>query len=110
QGERIPGRTGVWVGGEKIGAIGLRVSRGITMHGFALNVCTDLCWFSAIVPCGLPDAGVTSLERILGRSVDMGEVKEQVARFLASSLGASPKWIPGERVWGMARGLTPAFP
>lgn len=110
QGERVPGRTGVWVGGEKIGAIGLRVSRGITMHGFALNVCTDLSWFSVIVPCGLPDAGVTSLERILGRTVDMGAVKELVAHATASSLGVFLKWIPGERVWEMAKGLTPAFP
>lgn len=110
EGERTPGRTGVWVGREKVAAIGLRVSRGITMHGFALNVCTDLSWFSTIVPCGLPDAGVTSLERLLGCPVDREEVKALVAHALASRLGASLEWTPGERVWELVRSLAPASP
>jgi len=54
---------GVWIGNEKIAAIGIRVSRGVTMHGFALNVCVDLSWYDGIVPCGIQDAGVTSMDR-----------------------------------------------
>ncbi len=63
--ERSPGRPGVWVGGAKIAAIGVRVSRGVTSHGFALNVDPDLEYFSYIVPCGLPDVTVTSIAKVL---------------------------------------------
>lgn len=65
-GRREPGRPGVWAGEAKIAAIGVRVSRGVTSHGFALNVAPDLRWFSYIVPCGLPNARVTSMEEVLG--------------------------------------------
>lgn len=81
RGDRSPGETGVWIepsvkGRErKICAIGVRCSRWVTMHGFALNVSTDLSWFGDIVPCGIPDKQVTSLERELGREVEMDEVK-----------------------------------
>jgi lipoyl(octanoyl) transferase len=76
--ERIPGRSGVWLrdGGtdRKVAAIGVRVSRGVTMHGFACNVNPDLSAFDRIVPCGITDAAVTSLSRELGREVGIGEV------------------------------------
>lgn len=68
---RSPGRPGVWIGEAKIAAIGVHVSRGITSHGFALNVDPDLRFFSHIVPCGLPDAAVTSMAQELGRAPDM---------------------------------------
>jgi len=78
--ERVDGRTGVWVPADdrgrdrKIAAIGIRVARGVTMHGFALNCDPDLSWFSQIVPCGIPDADVTSLSAELGHDVTIAEV------------------------------------
>jgi len=87
-----PGRTGVWAPGGKIAAIGVRVSSGwITSHGFALNVATDLRYFSAIVPCGLDDRSVTSLQRELGREVDAAEVEDAVVAAFARGLGRIPR-------------------
>jgi lipoyl(octanoyl) transferase len=74
QAGRLPGATGVWVGIEKLVAMGVRVSRWVTSHGFAFNVNTDLRFFDWIVPCGLRDKGVTSLAKLLGRPVEMDRV------------------------------------
>jgi lipoyl(octanoyl) transferase len=85
---RVGGRSGVWVPAgsgrpdRKVGAIGIRVSRGVTMHGFALNCDPDLSWFSRIVPCGIPDADVTSLSAELGRDVTVAEALPLVEKHL----------------------------
>ena len=86
KGERSKGETGVWLDTEikgrerKICAMGIKCSRWITMHGFALNVNTDLDYFNFIIPCGIQNKQVTSLQKELGREVDMNEVKERVKR------------------------------
>jgi lipoyl(octanoyl) transferase len=90
----IKGRSGVWIPGDdrgpdrKLGAIGLRVAKGVSMHGFALNCDCDLSWFDRIVPCGIADASVTSLSAELGRRVRVSEVRPVVERHLPGLLTA----------------------
>jgi lipoyl(octanoyl) transferase len=87
---RVEGRSGVWVvddkGERKIAAIGIRVARGVTMHGFALNVEPDLTPFKAIIPCGIQDAAVTSLAIELGRTISLDEVFPVVEKYMYESL------------------------
>jgi lipoyl(octanoyl) transferase len=87
---RIDGRSGVWIqdarGDRKIAAIGIRVAKGTTMHGFALNVNPDLAAFRQIVPCGIADADVTSLEIELGRTITIDEVAPLIERHVSQSL------------------------
>ena len=93
---RVPGRSGVWVAEDdrgperKVAALGIRVSRGVTMHGFALNCDVDLSWYDRFVPCGISDAGVTSLNAELGRDVTVEEVVPYVERHLSELLAWAP--------------------
>ncbi|MGH7563453.1 MAG: lipoyl(octanoyl) transferase LipB [Gemmatimonadota bacterium] len=94
---RAAGLTGVWVGDAKVAAMGIRVSRWITHHGFALNVDTDLSYFDLIVPCGIADRRVTSMAELLGRPVERERVEDALGRAFGQVFGpgAGP-WLPGE--------------
>jgi lipoyl(octanoyl) transferase len=109
-GQAPRGDTGVWVDDRKVCAIGVRVSRGVTLHGFALNCTTDLAWFGAIVPCGLPDRGVTSLSQLTGRSVRVEEALPVVAGRFGEVFGR--RLVPaGEEVaWAFPEGPVEALP
>ena len=84
---RLAGLTGIWAGREKLAAIGVRISRWITSHGFAFNVSTDLSHFELIVPCGISDKGVTSLERLIGRRVPMPDVEDATIQAFCEVFG-----------------------
>jgi lipoyl(octanoyl) transferase len=81
-----PGYAGVWIGDDKLCAIGVAIKRGVSFHGFALNVATDLSHFGTIVPCGLEGTGVTSLTALTGRDVSLDEVKARLVPHLARQL------------------------
>ena len=87
---RKSGLTGVWVGEEKVAAIGVRLSKWVTSHGFALNVSTDLAQFGLIVPCGISDRGVTSLERLLGTAPPMDSVGDRVVHHICRIFELTP--------------------
>lgn len=97
---RVDGRSGVWLPASagrpdrKIAAIGIRVARGIAVHGFAINCDCDLTAFGAIVPCGIRDAGVTSLTAELGRPVGVAQVRERVAEAVCAALDGVPAPVP----------------
>jgi lipoyl(octanoyl) transferase len=105
QAVRVEGRSGAWIpaaGGlpdRKVGAIGARVARGVTMHGLALNCDCDLSWFDRIVPCGIKDAGVTSLTSETGIGVSVFDVTPLLERHLAAALGY--------RTWRRIHTVTP---
>jgi lipoyl(octanoyl) transferase len=88
---RIEGLRGVFAGDDKLGAVGVRISQWITMHGFALNVSTDLDGFRLIVPCGLTDHGVTSLSRETGQSVEVGAVTDLTIRIFSDVFDRQPE-------------------
>jgi lipoyl(octanoyl) transferase len=89
-GRRIAGKSGVFVGENKIGAIGVRISRWVTSHGFAFNVNIDLQGFDLIIPCGLRDQGVTSLAKLTGGEVDQAAIEETFARRFVEVFGYTP--------------------
>jgi lipoyl(octanoyl) transferase len=91
---RVDGLTGVWVGRDKLAAIGVRIARWVTSHGFAFNVTTDLEYFDLIVPCGIADRGVTSLARVLGRPVDRVEVEDRIVLHFGEVFGRTPAAAP----------------
>ncbi|MFD0883772.1 lipoyl(octanoyl) transferase LipB [Streptosporangium algeriense] len=104
QAGRVGGRSGVWVAGDpshglpdrQVGAIGIRVTRGVTMHGFALNCSNDPSWYNRIVPCGISDAGVSSLSAETGRRIVVDEVTPYTEKRLVEALGAEAFDLPEE--------------
>ena len=88
-GERVEGRSGVWVGNDKIAAIGIRVAEGVTMHGFAINCDNSLEAYDAIVACGIRDAGVTSISQVLGHTVTTEQVAPLVERAFTRAMAAA---------------------
>lgn len=109
---RVQGRSGVWLAADdrgqerKIAAIGIRVSRGVTMHGFSLNADVDLAWYDRFVPCGIADAGVTTLSRELGRDVTVPEAAAAVRPHLQELLA----WEPYEPSADLHETATPRVP
>ena len=106
----VEGLPGVWLGDgaerRKIAAIGVRVSRGVSSHGFALNVSTDLSYFQHIVACGIPGLNVTSIEKELGGTVDTGDVRHAVVAAFEERLGLVPRWADQTEVQNLLRQAT----
>ena len=102
---RIPGKTGIWVQPpgdipeEKLAAIGVHISRWVTSHGFAYNVCTDLRYFDLIIPCGITDRKATSLEKLLQRNISLDEVRPRLAHHLAELFSLAPQTISKDELF-----------
>lgn len=109
RGGRVPGMTGVWVDNAKIAAIGVKFTRWVTSHGFALNVNTDLSYFEGIIPCGLSNRNVTSMQELLGRTVAMADVHAALRRQFAAVFGLDVQPQPVEllRPWLQETGGAP---
>lgn len=105
EGRCVPGRTGVWVGEEKVLALGIGVRRWVSMHGFALNVEPDLGYFELINPCGIRDAGVTSLKVLLGETPPMEELKEALLRHFGDVFSFEPRAREAQSLRGVVSGL-----
>ncbi len=106
-GQRVSRRRGVWVGEEKVCALGLRVSGEVSMHGFALNVNTNLKYFTYIIPCGITGVSITSVSKLLGHEVEIGEIQEnllrhfsQVFRFTLEYRERLDKWLAPSNLSG----------
>jgi len=104
--QRVSGRRGVWVGRQKICSLGLRVSGEVSMHGFALNVSTNLKYFTYIIPCGIIGVSITSVSKLLGREVEIGEVQENLLRHFSQVFRLTLEY--GERLdkWLALSGLS----
>lgn len=100
---RLEGHPGVWVGERKLASIGVAVTGWVTYHGFALNVDTDLSYFRLIRPCGLDSERMTSMEKVLGKELPFGEVKERVVQDFAEVFSCSLTRAPADRLFQPAR-------
>ncbi|MBI1873989.1 MAG: lipoyl(octanoyl) transferase LipB [Acidobacteria bacterium] len=108
---RVPGLTGVWVGADKIGAIGVRIARWVTCHGFAYNVNVDLEYFDLIVPCGIRNRGVTSLRKLLGKAQPLEQVETSFVRHFCDVFERQPLEMNHAAEMGQPRGVAPTpFP
>jgi lipoyl(octanoyl) transferase len=107
---RVKGLTGVWVDDAKICAFGVKCSRWVTMHGFAFNVNTDLDYFGHIVPCGITDRSVTSLQKLAGQRIDPEEVRERITGHFASIFGVIPVLKKNLAEAGIDWQMIPAIP
>lgn len=105
-GQRISGRRGVWVGRQKICALGLRISREVSMHGFALNVNTNLKYFTYIIPCGITGVSITSVSKLLGHEVKIGEIQENLLRHFSQVFRLTLEYGEGLDKWLAPSGLS----